>query len=58
MPAIPRDTNACFGLDMSRSTDALQMTAFGALQPVADHAAYGRRCPWAAVPWKQRRWWC
>jgi hypothetical protein len=21
------------------------MTAIGALQPVADHAAYGRRCP-------------
>jgi len=21
------------------------MTAYGALQPVADHAAYGRRCP-------------
>jgi len=25
-------------------------SAIGALQPVAEHAAYGRRCPEAAVP--------
>jgi hypothetical protein len=32
------------------SLKTLRVTASGALQPMADHAAYGRRCPYPAVP--------
>jgi hypothetical protein len=29
------------------SIEPTEMAAYGALRPVADHAAYGRRCPTA-----------
>jgi len=38
-------SNVPLRIDLACSQGATPMTALGALQPVADHAAYGRRCP-------------
>jgi len=41
--------NVGLGVDPASSIAAASMTGFGALQPVADDAAYGRRCPFPVV---------
>jgi len=46
--------NVGLGVDPASSIAAASMTGFGALQPVADDAAYGRRCPFPAVRYATR----
>ena len=41
-------------MNLGSSVGLASMTVVGALQPVADHAAYGRRCPIPAI----RLGWC
>ena len=48
-----------FGLKPDRFAALRRSTAYGALQPVADHVANGRRCPKPVVPaeWFARPLW-
>ena len=41
--------NVGLGVDPASSIAAASMTGFGALQPVADDAAYGRRRPMPVI---------